>query len=43
MSVEQDREIIRLFHSLRRLERAGQPTADVRRQITEAMSKRDAT
>ena len=42
MSVEQDRKIIRLFHELRRLERAGRPTRNVRRQIRKAMRKRDA-
>jgi hypothetical protein len=42
MAVEQDRKIIRLFNQLRRLERAGRPTANVRRQIRQAMRKRDA-
>jgi len=42
MSVEQDRKIIRLFHQLRRRERAGQPTVNVRKQIRKAMRKRDA-
>jgi hypothetical protein len=42
MSVEQDQKIIRLFNQLRRLERAGRPTGNVRRQIRQAMRKRDA-
>lgn len=42
MSVEQDRSIIRLFNELRRLEKAGQPTARIRQQICEAMRARDA-
>lgn len=42
MSVEQDRKIIRLFNQLRRLERAGRPTGNVRRRIKLAMRKRDA-
>lgn len=42
MSVVQDRKIIRMFHQLRRLEKAGRPTVNVRRQIRKAMRKRDA-
>jgi hypothetical protein len=42
MSVEQDRKIIRLFHELRRLQKAGRPTAIVRQQIEEAMQAHDA-
>lgn len=42
MSVEQDRSIIRLFNELRRLEKAGQPTARLRQQIREAMQMREA-
>jgi len=37
MSVEQAQKIIRLFNQLRRLEKAGQPTAILRQQIAEAM------
>jgi hypothetical protein len=36
MAVEQDRKIIRLFNQLRRLERAGRPTANVRRLPAQA-------
>lgn len=42
MSIEQDRKIIRLFHELRRLQKAGRPTEDIREQIREAMQEREA-
>ena len=42
MSIEQDRKIIRLFNELRRLQKAGRPTATVRQQIEAAMQERDA-
>ena len=42
MSIENERKIIRLFHKLRRLERAGRPTANIVKQIRKAMKKRDA-
>ena len=42
MSIEQDRKIVRLFHELRRLEKAGRPTAGIRQRIREAMQERDA-
>ena len=42
MSIEQDRKIVRLFHELRRLEKAGRPTAGIRQQIREAMQEREA-
>jgi hypothetical protein len=36
------REIIRLWHRLRRLEREGRPTGVVRRQIEQALEQCDA-
>ena len=42
MDAGKQREIIRLWHRLRRLEREGRPTAVVRRQIEQALEERDA-
>jgi hypothetical protein len=42
MSIEQDRKIIRLFHELRRLQKAGRSTANIRQRIRKAMGKREA-
>jgi hypothetical protein len=42
MSIEQDRNIIRLFNELRRLQKAGRPTASIRERIRQAMRERDA-
>jgi hypothetical protein len=41
MDAEREREIIRLWNRLRLLQRQGQPTAAVRRQIEKAMAERD--
>jgi hypothetical protein len=42
MDAGKQREIIRLWHRLRRLKREGRPTAVVRRQIEQALEERDA-
>lgn len=41
MDAEREREIIRLWNRLRLLQRQGQPTDAVRRQIEKAMAERD--
>jgi hypothetical protein len=41
MDAEREREIIRLWNRLRLLQRQGQPTAAVRRQIERALAERD--
>jgi hypothetical protein len=41
MDAEQEREIIRLWNRLRLLQRQGQPTDAVRRQIEKAMAERE--
>lgn len=41
MEAEREREIIRLWNKLRVLQRQGQPTAAVRRQIEKALAERD--
>jgi hypothetical protein len=41
MDAEREREIIRLWNRLRLLQRQGQPTAAVRRQIEKALAERD--
>jgi hypothetical protein len=41
MDAEKEREIIRLWNSLRRLEREGQPTAAVLRQIEQALAEQE--
>jgi hypothetical protein len=41
MDVEKERDIIRLWNELRRLERAGRPTAAIRREIEKALSERE--
>ena len=41
MDAEKEREIIRLWNSLRRLEREGQPTVAVLRQIEQALAERE--
>lgn len=41
MDARKEREIIRLWHTLRRLEKEGRPTADVRRRIEQALAERD--
>ena len=41
MDAEKEREIIRLWNRLRRLEREGRPTADVRRQIEQTLAEQE--
>jgi hypothetical protein len=41
MNAEREREIIRLWNRLRLLQRQGQPTGAVRRQIEKAMAERE--
>ncbi len=41
MDAEKEREIIRLWNRLRLLEREGRPTADVRRQIENALAEQE--
>jgi hypothetical protein len=41
MDAEREREIIRLWNRLRLLQRQGQPTDAVRRQIEKAMAERE--
>jgi hypothetical protein len=41
MDVGKEREIIRLWHRLRLLEREGRPTAAVRRKIQKALDERE--
>jgi hypothetical protein len=41
MDVGKERDIIRLWNRLRRLEREGRPTATVRRQIEAALAERE--
>jgi hypothetical protein len=41
MDAGKEREIIRLWNLLRRLERGGRPTAIVRRQIEAALAQRE--
>jgi hypothetical protein len=41
MDAETERQIIRLWNRLRRLERDGRPTAEVRRQIEKALADVD--
>jgi hypothetical protein len=41
MDARKEREIIRLWHRLRQLEKEGQPTAAVRRLIEKALAERD--
>lgn len=41
MDDEKQREIIRLWNSLRRLEREGRPTAEVVRQIEKALAEQE--
>jgi hypothetical protein len=41
MDAEKEREIIRLWNRLRRLEREGQPTAELVRQIEKALAEQD--
>jgi hypothetical protein len=41
MDAEREREIIRLWNRLRLLQRQGQPTAAVRKQIEKALAERD--
>jgi hypothetical protein len=41
MDAGKEREIIRLWNRLRRLEREGQPTDVVRRQIEAALAQRE--
>jgi len=41
MDARKEREIIRLWNLLRRLEREGRPTALVRRQIETALTERE--
>ncbi len=42
MDAGQERQIIRLWNELRRLEREGRPTASVRRQIERALAERES-
>lgn len=42
MDAQQDRDIIRLWNELRRLQREGRPTAAVQRRIEQALAERDA-
>jgi hypothetical protein len=39
MQVDKERELIRLWNQLRRLEREGRPTASVVRQIEKALDR----
>lgn len=41
MDAERDREIIRLWNELRRLQREGRPTAVVVRRIEQALAARE--
>jgi hypothetical protein len=41
MDAKREREIIRLWNMLRLLQREGQPTAAVRKQIERALAERD--
>jgi hypothetical protein len=41
VNAEKDREIIRLWHELRRLEREGRPSAAIVRRIEEALAVRE--
>jgi hypothetical protein len=41
MDADQEREIMRLCHRLRLLEREGRPTTAVRRQIEKALAERE--
>jgi hypothetical protein len=41
MEADKDREIIRLWNKLRLLEREGQSTALIRRQLEKALSERE--
>lgn len=41
MTVQNDRDIIRLWNQLRRLQREGRPTAALQRQIKRALAARD--
>jgi hypothetical protein len=41
MDVDREREIIRLWHRLRLLEREGRPTSHVLRQIEKALAERE--
>ncbi|MBR1126571.1 hypothetical protein JQ628_33980 [Bradyrhizobium lablabi] len=41
MDAEKEREIIRLWNCLRRLEREGRPTAAVVRQIEKALAEQE--
>jgi hypothetical protein len=41
MDAGKEREIIRLWNLLRRLEREGRPTAVVRRQVEDALAERE--
>ena len=42
MDAEQEREIIRLWNRLRRLEREGRPAIALRRQIEKALAERES-
>lgn len=42
MDAQRDRDIIRLWNELRRLQREGRPMAAVQRQIERALAERDA-
>ena len=41
MGADREREIIRLWNDLRRLEREGRPAKAVRRQIEKALAERE--
>ncbi|MEN3348241.1 MAG: hypothetical protein V7632_1876 [Bradyrhizobium sp.] len=41
MDVEKDREIIRLWNELRRLQREGRPSAAIVRRIEKALAERE--
>jgi hypothetical protein len=41
MDAEKEREIIRLWNLLRRLEREGRPTAELVRQIEKALAEQE--
>jgi hypothetical protein len=41
MDAEKEREIIRLWNRLRRLEREGRPTTALRRQIAQALAEEE--
>jgi hypothetical protein len=41
MDADKEREIIRLWNQLRRLEREGRPATAVRRQIENALAERE--